>query len=247
MKLTFSSYSLTDLANMADNREYYRTRIKSPDISLKEHKSLDETLKYLEQFPPGVEHFKVKAQKFEIYSVEDVIWKASDIIPNKMSNQCGEQKSKLIYPVGKDRLIHSVDFGNLVYASAGKPVEKLLEKNVKYYLNDNEFILGDRYTISALGNFEFPSEYFEVVSETIDQDYMIIYKLKKKYPKKIEGYYYLDLLLHAIKKDCREAQLHSFADKHDGYNEAIHEVLAGNIIFLEPIINYNIIYCLCSN
>ena len=180
MKLTFSSYSLTDLANMADNREHYRTRIKSPDISLKEHKSLDETLKYLEQFPPGVEHFKVKAQKFEIYSVEDAIWKASNIIHNKMSNQCGERKYKLIYPVGKDRLIHSVDFGNLVYASAGKPVEKLLEKNVKYYLNDNEFILGDRYTISALGNFEFPSEYFEVISETIDQDYMIIYKLKKK-------------------------------------------------------------------
>lgn len=49
---------------------------------------------------------------------------------------------------------------------------------------------------------------------------------------------YIDLLMHAIMKDCPEAQLHSFADKLDGYGEAMHEVLAGNISFLEPVINY---------
>lgn len=54
----------------------------------------------------------------------------------------------------------------------------------------------------------------------------------------IGEYNYEDILMHAIKKDCVEAQLHSFADKIDGYCEAIHEVLAGNIIFLEPVINY---------
>ena len=64
-------------------------------------------------------------------------------------------------------------------------------------------------------------------------------KLAKSYPKKIEGYdYYNEIAIHAISKDCIEAQVVSFVDKIDGYCEAIHEVLAGNTIFLEPIINY---------
>ena len=63
-------------------------------------------------------------------------------------------------------------------------------------------------------------------------------KIASFYPKKIKGYIYEELLLHAILKDCKEAQLVSLVDKYDGYCEAIHEVLAGNTIFLEPIINY---------
>jgi 5'-deoxynucleotidase YfbR-like HD superfamily hydrolase len=64
--------------------------------------------------------------------------------------------------------------------------------------------------------------------------------LSQFYPKKINGYLYEQILLHSIYKDCIEAQLVSFVDKIDGYCEAIHEVLAGNTIFLEPIINYNL-------
>ncbi len=64
-------------------------------------------------------------------------------------------------------------------------------------------------------------------------------RMSQYYPKSVKGFKYLDLLMHSIRKDCPEAQLHSFADKLDGYCEAIHEVLAGNTIFLEPIINYN--------
>jgi hypothetical protein len=55
----------------------------------------------------------------------------------------------------------------------------------------------------------------------------------------IGGLHYHDLLMHAMHKDCVEAQLHSFADKLDGYGEALHEVLAGNTAFLEPVINYS--------
>jgi hypothetical protein len=63
--------------------------------------------------------------------------------------------------------------------------------------------------------------------------------LSKSYRNpKIGGYQYEDLLMHAILKDCPEAQLHSFADKLDGFCEALHEVLAGNIAFLQPVINY---------
>ncbi|MFA6386253.1 MAG: YfbR-like 5'-deoxynucleotidase [Candidatus Paceibacterota bacterium] len=63
-------------------------------------------------------------------------------------------------------------------------------------------------------------------------------KLSESYPKKIKGYNYKEIALHAILKDCMEAQAVSFVDKIDGYSEAIHEVLAGNLVFLEPVINY---------
>ena len=58
------------------------------------------------------------------------------------------------------------------------------------------------------------------------------------YPKKVRGYSYRQILLHAVFKDCIEAQAVSFVDKIDGYCEAIHEILAGNVIFVEPVINY---------
>lgn len=63
--------------------------------------------------------------------------------------------------------------------------------------------------------------------------------LNSSYRKpKIEGYRYLDLLMEAILKDSPEAQLHSFADKLDGFCEAFHEVLAGNYLFLQPVLLY---------
>lgn len=64
--------------------------------------------------------------------------------------------------------------------------------------------------------------------------------LAKSYPKIIQGYNYKEIALRAIFKNCIETQVVSFVDKIDGYCEAIHEVLAGNTIFLEPIINYNL-------
>jgi 5'-deoxynucleotidase YfbR-like HD superfamily hydrolase len=49
---------------------------------------------------------------------------------------------------------------------------------------------------------------------------------------------YRDLLMWSILKNSREAQLHSFADKVEGFSEAVHELLAGNTVFIEPVINY---------
>lgn len=54
----------------------------------------------------------------------------------------------------------------------------------------------------------------------------------------IGDYRYINLLMHAILKDCPEAQLHSLADKIEGFSEAIHEVLAGNVVFFQPAANY---------
>lgn len=60
------------------------------------------------------------------------------------------------------------------------------------------------------------------------------------YPRRIGGYICRELLLSAIYKDCKEAQLVSFGDKAiDGYGEAFHELLAGNNVFAEPVINYH--------
>ncbi len=63
-----------------------------------------------------------------------------------------------------------------------------------------------------------------------------------QYPKYVylgdKKYRYKSLLIKAVSKNCPEAQLHSFADKLDGLNEGIHEVLAGNLGFLEAVLNY---------
>jgi hypothetical protein len=60
----------------------------------------------------------------------------------------------------------------------------------------------------------------------------------KRGPRKVQGYPLLDLYFHAIFKDCMEAQLVSVVDKMDGFCEALHELLAGNVPFAEPVINY---------
>jgi hypothetical protein len=65
-----------------------------------------------------------------------------------------------------------------------------------------------------------------------------VYRVKGRYPRKIHGYNYLDLLRHAIFKDCPEAQVISWVDKIDGCCEAIHDLFAGNGIFFEPVENY---------
>lgn len=63
-------------------------------------------------------------------------------------------------------------------------------------------------------------------------------ELSVLYPKEIEGYNYQELLLEMIYKNSVESQVVCFMDKTDGFCEAIHEILAGNLIFLEPVLNY---------
>lgn len=52
--------------------------------------------------------------------------------------------------------------------------------------------------------------------------------LAARWPATFEGFSYEGLLMHALRKDCLEAQLVSYADKLDAYCEALHDVLAGN-------------------
>ena len=65
-----------------------------------------------------------------------------------------------------------------------------------------------------------------------------IKELSQKYLQEINGYSYEDLLLHALKKDCPEAWLVSYADKLDAYGESMHDLLAGNYILLWSVMFY---------
>lgn len=142
-----------------------------------------------------------------------------------------------------DLLIHS------------KRVEALLDTlaptALKYYsdfnINKSKYIskYHDDHELVLKGG-DIPLQYKLMMSEdelsSLEQ--MELFAVKKissiyKNPK-LGEFKYKEILRHAVLKDCREAQLHSFADKLDGYCEALHEVLAGNVAFLEPIINYNL-------
>ncbi|MFA6251102.1 MAG: YfbR-like 5'-deoxynucleotidase [Candidatus Paceibacterota bacterium] len=76
------------------------------------------------------------------------------------------------------------------------------------------------------------------MSELKRKEVLAVDQISTLYPQRIRGYNYKQLLLHVVFKDCIEAQAVSFVDKIDGYCEAIHEILAGNVIFVEPVINY---------
>lgn len=62
-----------------------------------------------------------------------------------------------------------------------------------------------------------------------------VHILAKSYPKKVHGYSYENLLMHALKKDCLEALLVSYADKLDAFCESMHELFAGNITSIHAV------------
>lgn len=59
-----------------------------------------------------------------------------------------------------------------------------------------------------------------------------------RWPERVNGFAYRDLLLQAHGKTTLEAQIVSLADKTDALCEAIHEFLAGNELFNRPIGTY---------
>ncbi|MBX4198594.1 HD domain-containing protein [Candidatus Parcubacteria bacterium] len=62
--------------------------------------------------------------------------------------------------------------------------------------------------------------------------------LVKRYPKKVHGYSYEELLFHSARKDSIEAKLVSYADKVEAYCESMHNLLAGNFSILRSVIFY---------
>ena len=98
--------------------------------------------------------------------------------------------------------------------------------------DDAEMITGD----VQLGHKQIMTG--EQLAEVERNEMAAIEVLSGEFPEMIEGYKYQQLLLHALHKDCIEAQLVSYADKVDAYSEAMHEVLGGNISGLRSVIGY---------
>jgi len=71
----------------------------------------------------------------------------------------------------------------------------------------------------------------EQKEEVYQNELKAVEVLSQRYPKEVNGYNYRALLLHALNRDCIEAQLVKIADRIDGYGESMHEVYAGNDIF----------------
>ncbi len=98
--------------------------------------------------------------------------------------------------------------------------------------DDAEMITGD----VQLGHKMHMSA--EELQKVHDAEAAAIEVLSKEYPQSIAGYPYRALLVHALERDCLEAELLTYADKLDAYCESLHEVLAGNISALRAVFTY---------
>ncbi len=78
----------------------------------------------------------------------------------------------------------------------------------------------------------------EELAKTEQAEADAIEELCKTYPKEVHGYDYKELLTSMLHKSTIEAQLVSYVDKLDAYNESLHELFAGNISLLESIMFY---------
>lgn len=64
-------------------------------------------------------------------------------------------------------------------------------------------------------------------------------ELSHRFPERLGGYVYRDLLLSNIDRKDLEAQAVQFADKLDAFGEALHEIFSGNRVFAtEPETKY---------
>ncbi|MFH1656496.1 MAG: YfbR-like 5'-deoxynucleotidase [Candidatus Nealsonbacteria bacterium] len=125
-------------------------------------------------------------------------------------------------------------FVKTLYPDLNQEKAKLIAK----HHDDHEIVDGDtslQYKLFMRENGDKDG-----LSKLQEKEMMAIEMISKFYPKKVQGYFFKQIALHAVFKDCIEAQLVSFCDKVDAYCEAIHETLAGNPIFMEPMLNYPI-------
>ncbi len=98
--------------------------------------------------------------------------------------------------------------------------------------DDAEMITGD---VQAGHKARMSPAELEKVAQAEEE---AVITLSKQFPKKIHGYFYKDLLLHSLRKDCVEAQLVSYVDKIDALCESVHEIYAGNIALLRAVMFY---------
>ncbi len=68
-----------------------------------------------------------------------------------------------------------------------------------------------------------------------DEEQSALTILAKAYPTKFHNCHYEDLIYEAYQAETTEALLMKYADKWDGFGEALHEIFGGNIYFAKPI------------
>ncbi|MBI4134561.1 MAG: HD domain-containing protein [Candidatus Sungbacteria bacterium] len=98
--------------------------------------------------------------------------------------------------------------------------------------DDAEMITGD---VQLGHKYQMTRDELEKID---DDEAAAIEKLSGQFPERIGGYRYKELLYHALRKDCIEAKVVSYADKLDAYCESLHEILGGNISALRSVIGY---------
>lgn len=101
--------------------------------------------------------------------------------------------------------------------------------------DDAEVITGD----VQLGHKQAMNS--EQLTKTEKSEADAIEQLADIYPLEIGGYNYRELLYHALRKDCVEAHVVSYADKLDAFCESLHELFGGNTLALRAVLNYTII------
>ncbi|MBW2991254.1 HD domain-containing protein, partial [Candidatus Woesearchaeota archaeon] len=98
--------------------------------------------------------------------------------------------------------------------------------------DDAEIISGD----ILLYHVERFSE--EELARIREKEINAIEEISKKWPKTINSFNYKKLLYNALNIDTLEAQVVSFFDKTDAYCECLHEVHAGNDLFVNAVLAY---------
>lgn len=98
--------------------------------------------------------------------------------------------------------------------------------------DDAEMITGD---IQAGHKFFMSKTQLKKIDEAEEE---AIGQLSRRFPKKLNGYSYEELLTRALQKDTPESQLVMYFDKLDAFCECLHEILAGNILFLRSVMFY---------
>jgi hypothetical protein len=98
--------------------------------------------------------------------------------------------------------------------------------------DDGEIIAGDAPTYHVERRLK------DQVDGKKTAERLAVEQLAGRWPKQIGGYVYSDLVTEALDKKTLEAQLMSFMDKMDGFCEAIHEIYAGNNLFVRAAVAY---------
>ena len=102
--------------------------------------------------------------------------------------------------------------------------------------DDAEIITGD---VQAGNKLKMTTSQLQEIEA---QEMAAIEKLAVRFPTNLGGYVYKELLIEALHKTSREAQVVMLADKLDAYGEVLHEIYAGNPYFVKsPVTEYGTI------